>query len=127
MVYDDAEILYAEVAKDGKKLIEDAFNSIFGPKTLPISFSAPLGTTSPGEIVAFNSTFFPRLEVVPVPLQGSGGSRLRPQVLQSSKDGKIGYALMDCRDGASLAYAEDSLAGFQSATSAFICMSLFAI
>ena len=99
MVYDDAEKLYAEVRKDGEKLLEDAFSALF-PKSVSINQAANIRPH--GEIVAYNSTFFKRRDVVQIPLT-SGGTYLRSQVVQASKDGATGYALLDYSAGGHLA------------------------
>ncbi|CAL1697504.1 unnamed protein product [Somion occarium] len=93
MVYKDAEILYSEVRKDGKRLIEEAFKALF-----PTS-----AQSGPGSIIAYNSTFFPRRDVVKIPLKGSA-SRLRSQVVQASKDGSCGYALLDGTNGGHISH-----------------------
>ena len=97
MVYDDAEQLYTEVRRDGETLLEEAFTTLF-PKSCPLTASAP---KSFSELVAFNTTFFPRRDVVEVPVHG--GSALRSKVVQVAKDGTKGYALMSCAEGGHLA------------------------
>ena len=101
MVYDDAEKLYAEVSKEGEALIEEAFKAIFPPST---SLAGPnIKTKKSGTLVGFNTTFFPRRDIVEVPLVGSA-SKLRSQVVQASKDGTVGLALMDCTAGGGVAF-----------------------
>ncbi|KAI0944229.1 hypothetical protein AcW1_010259 [Taiwanofungus camphoratus] len=100
MVYEDAEKLYAEVRKEGEELIEEAFTALL-PKSIPLS-EPTLKLKKSGTLVAFNTTFFPRRDVVKVPLVGGSASRLRSQVVQVSKDGTSGFALMDCSSGGSL-------------------------
>ncbi|CCM00538.1 uncharacterized protein FIBRA_02572 [Fibroporia radiculosa] len=99
MVYEDAEKLYTEVRKDGRQLLEDAFGALF-PKSVPLSDCMTHANKS-GRLVAFNTTFFPRRDVVQIPLTG-GAASLKSQVVQASKDGTIGYALMDCSSGANV-------------------------
>ncbi len=94
MVYDDAEKLYSEVSKDGQVLLEDAFNALL-PQTAPLSAASSF--KSLGEIIGYNTTLFPRQDVVEVPLVGA--SHLKSKVVQASQDGKIGYALLDCSGG----------------------------
>ncbi|KAI0085525.1 glycoside hydrolase family 38 protein [Irpex rosettiformis] len=95
MVYDDAEKLYAEVRKDGEALLEAAFKTLF-PDSVPLSKAT--NARSPGTIVAYNTTFFPRRDVIQVLLSGKT-SGLKSQVVQASADGSVGYALMDCSEG----------------------------
>lgn len=99
MVYDDAEKLYAEVRKDGEELLEEAFNTLF-PKSVPLNQA--INHRSAGSIMAYNSTFFGRRDVVEIPLVGNT-SRLKGQVVQASKDGSTGYALFDCAKGGHIA------------------------
>ena len=101
MVYEDAEKLYAEVTKDGHVLLEEAFKAIFPPS---ISLTDPaFKTKKAGTVVGFNTTFFPRRDIVEIPLAGAA-SRLRSQVVQASKDGATGFAPMDCAVGGGVAY-----------------------
>ena len=99
MVYEDAEKLYAEVRKNGEPLLEAAFKTLFPDST---SFANATSSRSPGTIIAYNTTFFPRRDVVPVPLSGKS-SNLKSQVVQTSIDGSVGYALMDCTEGEHIA------------------------
>lgn len=115
MVYEDAEKLYAEVKKDGKHLLNEAFDTLL-PKSTSLSFEEPLSITGQGSIVGFNTTFFPRLDVVKVPLTGSGGSKLKSKVVQSSKDGSVGYALMEGHNGAGVAFSRGLFADCHPAT-----------
>lgn len=97
MVYEDAEKGYAQVKKDGNELIEEAFRVIFGfpssdARTQPVS----------GNFIGFNTTPFPRRDVVKVPFTGSHAAKLRSKLVQTTKDGKGGYALMDCSAGGPL-------------------------
>lgn len=102
MVYEDAEKLYAEVRKDGDALLEEAFEALF-EKSVPLSQDGTLKSfDGPRDLVAFNTTFFPRLDVVKIPLRGAA-SLLKSKVVQTSVDGSIGYALMDSSAGGSLA------------------------
>lgn len=102
MVYEDAEKLYAEVRKDGEALLEEAFNVLFpnsvaltqdtNPKAIPVS----------SKIVGYNTTFFPRSDIIEIPLFSGTSAQLKSQVLQTSIDGKVGYAVMDCSGGGSV-------------------------
>ncbi|KAI0632608.1 glycosyl hydrolases family 38 N-terminal domain-containing protein [Trametes polyzona] len=102
MVYDDAEKLYAEVAKEGETLIEEAFKAIF-PASVSLADPAYKSKKS-GTVVGYNTTFFPRRDIVEVPLVGAA-ARLRSQVVQTSKDGTVGLALMDCLTPGGLSYS----------------------
>lgn len=97
MVYEDAEKLYAQVKNDGNELIEEAFEAIFGwsnsdARTQPVS----------GNFIGFNTTPFPRRDVVKVPFAGPHAAKLRSKLVQTTRDGKEGYALMDCPTGGPL-------------------------
>ncbi|THH30155.1 hypothetical protein EUX98_g4044 [Antrodiella citrinella] len=91
MVYDDAEKLYAEVRQDGEKLIEEALSTLF-PKALHLA--DPAVKSLSGRVIGYNTTFLPRRDVIAFPVTGAA-SRLKSQVVQTSKDGTVGYALMD--------------------------------
>lgn len=95
MVYEDAERLYAEVRKDVEKLIDEAIEALF-PSPSRIS-SRPLKESPSGNIVALNTTFFPRRDIVKIPL--ASRSSLTSKVVQIDKDNGSGYALLDCSDG----------------------------
>ncbi|KAJ7781792.1 glycoside hydrolase family 38 protein [Mycena maculata] len=96
MVYDDAEKLYEEVREDGEKMLDDALDVILGgaQRLGPATAIASLD-----RIVAYNTTFFPRREVVRLPLAG-GSAALKAQVAQVSADGTEGYAVVHCAGGA---------------------------
>ncbi|KAG6847892.1 hypothetical protein H0H93_005147, partial [Arthromyces matolae] len=101
MVYEDAEKLYAEIAKDGQAMVEEALHVIL-PFSVPLDANTnPKSISSSGTIVGFNTTFFRRSDVIQVPLIGAG-SALKSQVLQTSNDGTVGYAVMNTPGGASL-------------------------
>ncbi|KAG5717158.1 Alpha-mannosidase, partial [Termitomyces sp. T112] len=94
MVYDDAEKLYAEVHKDGEALLDDAFRVLF-PDSVVLNASTNLKALPPiGKIIGFNTTFFRRSDIIEVPLVGAD-SGLKSQVLQTSSDGTVGYAVMN--------------------------------
>ncbi len=99
MVYEDAEALYAEVKRDGEILLEDAFAVLFPGSVplLPSMRSKLLGGSS--RIVAFNTTFFPRWDIVRIPSLSKVGPGLKSLVLQASEDGKDGYGIMHCAGG----------------------------
>jgi alpha-mannosidase len=125
MVYDDAERLYAEVARDGRDMFEEAVRSLL-PDTLPLSvLSAPTPTglsshLGKGRLVGLNTVHAPRREVVEVPLVGPGAMELRREVVQIAKDGSKGFAIMESYDldtnGAGLMSAKAMYAGLQPAT-----------
>ncbi|EKM52905.1 glycoside hydrolase family 38 protein, partial [Phanerochaete carnosa HHB-10118-sp] len=98
MVYDDAEKLYAEVREDGEALFQEA-TEVLLPKALPLTAAS---FKAPGNIVGINTTFFPRRDIVEVPLSGVP-THLKAQVVQTSKDGATGYALLNCPQGNHLA------------------------
>jgi alpha-mannosidase len=101
MVYDDAEQLYAEVRKSGFDLMEEAFG-VLAPDSLPLNSDSLSKLTRASALFGYNTTFFPRLDLVKVPLTGSAKA-LGGSVLQTSKDGSEGYALFDCLQGGRLA------------------------
>lgn len=99
MVYEDAEVLYAEVKRDGEALIEEAFSVLF-PNSVPLTPTTRSKLLAGScKIVAFNTTFFPRWDIIKVPLAKAGTS-LKSQILQASDDGREGYAIMHCAKGA---------------------------
>jgi alpha-mannosidase len=95
MVYVDAEQLYAEVAKDGKELLDEALQVILG--------MAPSNVNVESRLVGYNTTPFSRRDVVAVPLTKKSPASLKSQMAQISKDGDTGYALMSCKEGSTLA------------------------
>jgi alpha-mannosidase len=108
MVYDDAEKLYNEIKQDGEAILEEALSVLF-PNSMPLTpntRSKALGGSA--KVVALNTTFFPRLDIVQVPLATSSGSgwgsksavqEIRQQVMQTSEDGKVGWGVMQCGRG----------------------------
>ena len=97
MVYEDAEKLYAQVKKDASELIDEAFEAILGwpssdIRTQPVSEN----------FIGFNTTPFPRRDVVKIPFAGPHAAKLRSKLVQATKDGKEGYALMDGSAGGPL-------------------------
>ncbi len=94
MVYDDAEILYAEVRTDTEALIEDAFCVLY-PGSHPLSSAASVSSSGPLMIFAHNTTPFARREIVRVPLGCDN-------VLQMTSDGKEGYVVLECGPGGGL-------------------------
>jgi len=102
MVYEDAEKLYAEIAKDGKSMLEEAFGTLL-VGSARVDVSAPFNISSQGKLVAINTTPFARCEVVEIPLTGSGHKHLRGSAVQIAAGGQTGYVLMDARGGTGLA------------------------
>jgi len=92
MVYDDAEKLYSEVRTSG---------------ILPRPRFSLLPSSKSMDILATNTTPFARRNVVRVPL---ANSTLRSQVVQASKDGTYGYALLSDADVEGTAVARGILA-----------------
>jgi alpha-mannosidase len=118
MVYEDAEKLYAEVRKEGDTLIEEAFEALFQSSTA----LSPTAKPTSGNLVAFNTTFFPRRDVVSVPFgSGAHAAKLRSRAVQTSSDGKEGCALMDCSEGGSLAFSSGLFADCNPPSGAFLC------
>ena len=107
MVYVDAEQLYSEVAKDGETLLEEAFTALF-----PKSTAVP--TAVAGDIVGFNTTPFSRRDVITVPLSSS--AHLKSKVVQASKDGATGYALLDCSKGGMVTSSSSHASGVAHTT-----------
>ncbi|KAG7087583.1 hypothetical protein E1B28_013537 [Marasmius oreades] len=97
MVYEDAQKLYAEVEKEGNRLIEEAFSMIY-PRSIPLTPDTRLHPkTEINDIIAFNPTPFPRREVVRLPITTgiSSNSNLRSAIAQVDADGKHGYGVID--------------------------------
>ena len=102
MVYEDAEKLYAQVRESGEDLIDKAFEALLGPGNAALTSSTNSQVLlSTAKIVGYNTTFFQRSDIVEVPLTGAGAG-IRSQVLQTSSDGRVGYAVMRCEGGGSV-------------------------
>ena len=80
MVYDDAEKLYAEVHDDTRDLLQEAGEVLF-PDSIP--FSATSLSKSAGGLIGINTTFFPRRDIIQVPL-GSANGQLKSEMVQAS-------------------------------------------
>jgi hypothetical protein len=102
MVYEDAELLYAEVQRDGKRILDEAF-SVLIPGSVPFSPETPMAARIE-QIVAFNTTFFSRTDVIKIPLGGKTQA-LKANIIHTSRDGTVGYALFNCQNGGSLGTA----------------------
>lgn len=99
MVYEDAEVLYAEVRRDCDAILEEAF-CILLPGSVPVQSSMRSKSLGgPSKIIAFNTTFFHRWDIIRIPSLSKAGSGLKNLVLQTSQDGKEGYAIMHCAGG----------------------------
>ena len=99
LVYEDAEALYAEVKRDGELLIEEAI-SVLIPHSMPLTPATALKSLSGScKVIAYNATFFPRWDIIKVPLTKAGSS-LKSHILQASDDCREGYAIMHCAKGA---------------------------
>ena len=82
MVYEDAEALYAEVKKGCEEILEEAFCVLF-PGSVPVQSSMrskSLGGSS--KIIAFNTTFFSRWDIIRIPSLSKAGPSLKNLVLQ---------------------------------------------
>ncbi|KAL4077552.1 glycoside hydrolase family 38 protein [Scleroderma citrinum] len=90
MVYKDAEKLYSEVRYDCHIMLEEAFGVLLAGTS-----SVSTAPSSLENILAFNSTPFPRQDVIEFSLPGG---RSPSSVVQTSLDGKHGYALIDCQE-----------------------------
>ncbi|KAJ3842876.1 glycosyl hydrolases family 38 N-terminal domain-containing protein [Lentinula raphanica] len=94
MVYEDAEKLYAEVQRDGKALMEEAFQVLF-PNSIPLTTDTKLRpNTALNQIIGYNTTFLDRRDIVKIPLAGASAG-LKTAVAQVDANSKLGYAIMD--------------------------------
>jgi hypothetical protein len=100
MVYQDAEKLYAEVRIDTEGLLDSALAVLY-PSSLPLSSAVPASTSGPLSVFAHNTTFFPRRDIVRVPL-GERGISSGNALLQKTSDGKEGYVVLECGAGGGL-------------------------
>lgn len=91
MVYDDAEKLYAEVRKDGEAMLDEAFSVLF-PDSRPMTATS---VSNIQQLIAYNTTFFPRQQVVKVPFNRSKGAR--SQSLQVSRTEDVAYCVMGAK------------------------------
>lgn len=91
MVYDDAEKLYAEVRKDGDAMLDEAFSVLF-PDSRPMTTATVLNIQ---QLIAYNTTFFPRQQVVKVPFNRSKG--IRAHGLQVSRTEDVAYYVMGAK------------------------------
>ncbi|KAF7428479.1 Glycoside hydrolase, 38 vacuolar alpha mannosidase [Pleurotus ostreatus] len=91
MVYDDAEKLYAEVRKDGDAMLDEAFSVLF-PDSRPMTTAT---VSNIQQLIAYNTTFFPRQQVVKVPFNRSKG--VRAHGLQVSRTEDVAYCVMGAK------------------------------
>ncbi|KAF9497318.1 hypothetical protein BDN71DRAFT_1445060 [Pleurotus eryngii] len=91
MVYDDAEKLYAEVRKDGDAMLDEAFSVLF-PDSRPMTTATVLNIQ---QLIAYNTTFSPRQQVVKVPFNRSKG--VRAHGLQISRTEDVAYCVMGAK------------------------------
>ena len=115
MVYDDSEVLFAEIKRDGEALIEEALSVLFPNSVALTPATRSKSLAGSCKIVAYNTTFFPRWDIIKVPLTKAGSS-LKSQILQASDDGREGYAIMHCAKGA----GPGELKGSSNAVHAYI-------
>lgn len=123
MVYEDAEKLYSEVMRDGKAILEEAFDALLVGST-PVDPNTPFQAPAKGKVIAINTTPFPRREVVRIPLNGSGGKSLRGSAVQIAADGQTGYVLMDAREGTGIAQPIGLFADVKPVSGKFRCLGL---
>jgi alpha-mannosidase len=115
MVYDDAEKLYSEVHEVGTAIIEEALEVLLG-HSIPLLNADLIQSKTRGSIIGLNTTPFPRMEVVELPLTQAYKARFKPEVVQVSKDKTKGYILVDGTRGAGLASATGMYAEFKPAS-----------
>lgn len=96
MVYKDADKLYSEVRCDCQMQLDKAFEVLLSDSETPCPCEDIQTSKQEGTMIAFNLTPFARQDVIAVPLAVTGTSLL-PSILQTSTDGKHGYALVDCK------------------------------
>jgi hypothetical protein len=77
-------------------LLDKAFDALLGTSNSALAPSTtftdfPTNTT----IVRYNTTFFQRFVIIEVPLAGASAG-LKSRILQTSRDGKVEYAVMHC-------------------------------
>jgi alpha-mannosidase len=115
MVYEDAEKLYAEVHDKGLKLLDEAFDALL-EKSQRMAAAPLLKSASAMRVIGFNTVHYPRYEVVQLSTAGPQGARLKSEVVQLSKDGLTGYALMDASRGTNLAYPRGMFADMKTSS-----------
>ncbi|KIJ12332.1 glycoside hydrolase family 38 protein [Paxillus involutus ATCC 200175] len=94
MVYEDAEQLYSEVRKDCQALLEEAFGVLLSGS---VSLLGDVPSSQPFDLVAVNTTPFPRRDVIKIPVSAVNQG-LIPQPVQTSVDGKHAYVLLQAQE-----------------------------
>ncbi|SRR6266550_8100048 len=79
MVYGDAERLYKQVHKIGQTLLEDALDVLFPDSFELTRTTPPRRLAKASKLFAYNTTFFPRWDVIEIPVAGASSS-LKGQV-----------------------------------------------
>jgi alpha-mannosidase len=99
MVYEDAEKLYGEVRTDTEAVVDNALRVLY-PGSVPLSSVTTAPPSGPLTVFAHNTTFFPRRDIVRVPL--TEGRISSGSVLQMTSDGKEGYVVLEGGAGGGL-------------------------
>jgi alpha-mannosidase len=101
-VYEDAERIYAGIAKDAKELANEALK-VLSPSSvlLPLQDTSIATQIGKGRIMALNTVHVPRREVVSVALNGTPQFNrwLKDEMVQVSRDGSKGYVMVDVAGG----------------------------
>ncbi|KAG9021627.1 Glycoside hydrolase, 38 vacuolar alpha mannosidase, partial [Tulasnella sp. JGI-2019a] len=95
MVYKDAEVLYAEVAKSGKQIIDEAFNVLLKNSLSLESDALSTKGRTESDVLATNPTPFHRRELVQVPLSIGWTDPPEKRVAQVVHNRQEGYVLVD--------------------------------
>ncbi|KAG9009030.1 Glycoside hydrolase, 38 vacuolar alpha mannosidase [Tulasnella sp. 427] len=97
MVYVDAEQYYAEVAKDGHKMVHDALSALIDDsKNIGVPTSYKDHKAAGGCLTVVNTVDFPRLDTVILPITGSGEQQIELDGgwIQQSKKGDRAFAVV---------------------------------
>ena len=93
-IYEDAEAKYASIQKSISSILESAYSVLYANSS-PLS---PDQRVDSGHVFALNPIpDYPRQEVMAVPMESS--LALNKCSAQISKDGKMGYLLVEAKDG----------------------------
>jgi len=122
MVYEDAEALYANVRKIGNELLEEAFRVLY-PKSISFLTSKE-SEIQGGRIMALNTTPFPRMDVIKVPL-----SSIEPHAsdkdVQMAADSRSAYVVMHSPEaGGASSRALDSSVLMPVSGAVILCIKL---